>query len=140
MVASSGWIWAPLFTAYEFHCPCCRQVEVDTRFMARLVWLREAYDRPIRIVPGGGYRCKNHPAERPRVVEKGRGGAHTFGRAFDPDIPIRDTLVFLRIAQDVGFTRVGLKLTNERRQMHVDDMTAADGFPVREDGMLCWSY
>jgi hypothetical protein len=132
-----GWSWAPLFIPAEFACPCCGAVEVETRFMDRLHHLRLLYARPIRIVPGGGYRCRKHPTE----AKKARPGAHTHGRAVDPSIPIGDTLVFLKLAEQAGMTRAGLRLTaGDGHQMHLDDMTAADGFAVRADGLLCWSY
>ncbi len=39
-------------------------------------------------------------------------------------------------------TRCGLQLTSRSFRMHLDDMTAKDGFAVRPDGkgLFCWTY
>ena len=136
--ADGRWLWEPEFTPREFRCPHCGRLEVDTGFMKRLYGLRMDFEGPIRVL--SGYRCREHPIER----KKGREtlGPHPLARAIDPGIDPADLPKFLRLAHAHGFTRCGLRLSaNHGFQIHLDDLTAAEGFAVRQDGeMQLWLY
>ena len=136
---ASEWRWSS-FSPREMACPKTGKLRVDCPFMDRLQALRDAYRKPITIV--SGYRTPEYNAE----VTRGRSasGAHTFGRAVDIYVNDRerDVPLILQLAWTHGFTRCGLQLSAEDWRLHLDDMTARDGFAVREDGrgLYCWTY
>ena len=130
------WRWGPEFRPREFICRCCGKLEMESSFLDRLLRMRRAYKKPIEVI--SGYRCRQHPKER----TKASAGPHPLGRAIDPGIDPADLAAFLRLAHLFDFTRCGLRYTaTEGFQLHLDDLTAADGFAVRQDGELfMWGY
>jgi hypothetical protein len=132
------WLWEPEFMPREFRCAHCDRLEIETAFMKRLFGLRMDYGKPIQVI--SGYRCEQHPAERKKNHQT--PGPHPLARAVDPGIDPADLGQFMRLARLHGFTRFGLRYTaSQGFQIHLDDLTAADGFAVRHDGELfMWSY
>ncbi|MGI9434461.1 MAG: D-Ala-D-Ala carboxypeptidase family metallohydrolase [Geminicoccaceae bacterium] len=94
-----------------------------------------------RVTILSGYRS---PAYNSQVTSSASmTGAHTRGRAGDIYVAARERAVpkLLSLAKNHGMTRCGLQLSQVNFRRHFDDMTAGDGFAVRDDGELyCWTY
>jgi len=138
-VGDERWTWRN-FTPQEMACRATGRLKVGMTFMNRLQGMRNSYGLPISII--SGYRTPAHNAEV--TSSRSMSGAHTYGRAADiglnglhVDVPL-----ILSFAWTYGFTRCGLKLSRDRFKLHLDDMTAAEGFAVRTDGrgLFCWTY
>jgi len=134
-----AWRW-PHFTPYEMRCQGTEKVKVGFVFMDRLQAIRKAYGRPLSVF--SGYRS---PEWNLAVTKrKSRTGAHTHGRAVDlwPAGGVEDVPLILNLAWTHGMTRCGLMLSRPEQRFHLDDMTASEGFAVREDsrGLFCWTY
>lgn len=117
------------FDSEEFACPCCGKSEMEPDFMIKLQALRDMYLKPIKVVKGGGYRCKDYPSSY--------YSAHKEGRAVDPGIPQEDLFDVVCYALDCGFTGIGIKNSNGRWQLHLDD---AEMIPSIRPRPWLWTY
>lgn len=120
------------FFSYEgdpmLACPATGEQKMDATFMAALDNAREIAGFPWRI--NSGYRS---PAYNSRISTTGFRGPHTTGRAVD--IAVSSSSERYRIIEAcraVGMSRFGVA----RTFVHVDDLTAADGFPEN----VIWLY
>ena len=89
------------FYLYEFQCPCCKRVILNSDLLKRLNSLRETINRQIYI--NSGYRCK----EENERVGGVKNSYHIFGMAVDIEarnINISDLAIY---AQGVGFNGIG---------------------------------
>lgn len=114
------------FDASEFVCPCgkCDGGRMSPRFMEKLEKFRMIYGKPVRIVPGGGFRCVAYEKKNGRSGK----GMHPQGRAADFEVlSDADRYQALRIAFSI-FGGVGVN----NGSIHVDDRDAA--------AARCWTY
>jgi uncharacterized protein YcbK (DUF882 family) len=121
------WGHVKYFTPIEMACSHCGQEGlVKKDLMLRLDQMREKYGKPITI--SSGYRCKHHPIEK-RKVEAGRKpGVHTTGFAADIACSHAEAWEILKLAFEVGFTRIGVNQKGDGRFIHVDCYEGPD-FP-----------
>ena len=120
------WTKYPNFTEDEFRCKQTGRCEMNPDFMERLQQLRTLYGKPMRIT--SGFRDPSHSAER----GKASPGEHTYGRAADIAVQGVDALRVIRLALELGFTRIGVQQKGDGRFIHVGDHP---GFPAG-----IWSY
>lgn len=114
----------PNFSEAEMRCKHTGLCAMNHKFMEKLQALRTAYGKPLIVT--SGYRHSSHPAE----ARKTKPGAHSQGRAVDIGCQGADAHAIAKLAFECGFTGVGVS-QNPRggRFLHLDDMTAADGYP-----------
>lgn len=109
------------FDSVEFVCPCCGRADMDLGFITRFLQpLRHEYGKPIKIVPGGGFRC---------VSYDGKNGTHTEGRAVDVGCPQEDYPWLIEAAFYYGATGVGVKSRMGQFQLHLDTGESKPGRP-----------
>lgn len=108
-------------------CACCGRMEMNGAFMRKLDAIRAELGVPLRVT--SGFRCAEH---NNRVSNTGEGGPHTTGRAIDFAADSRLRFLLTRAALAHGMTRIGIA----RTFIHLDDLTAADGFPDE----VIWPY
>lgn len=130
--ARNQWRWAPHFLPHEFADHENGEIVVETVFMDRLVLLRDAYRKPMRIT--SGYRT---PAHNHRVSTTGFAGPHTTGCAADLLCFGAEALQIVGLARALNFTGIGVsqKGPEDARFIHLDILTAPD-FPRP----TIWSY
>ncbi len=107
------------FLASEFHCPCgaCDGGKMSPIFIAKLQKFRTTFNRPVKIVHGGGFRCVAYERSNGRSGK----GMHPQGRAVDFEcLSDSDRYQALRIAFSI-FGGVGIN----NGSIHVDDRDAA---------------
>lgn len=122
-MAASPWKY---FTWEELACQCrCGKVDMDARFMSRVVALRETLNTPF--VVRSAFRCPDHNERVSRT--KSRTGPHTTGRAID--IELRGLKVYqsLSLVEQLGFTGIGLDQKAAIRYIHLDDLDGSDTQP-----------
>ncbi|WP_271105111.1 D-Ala-D-Ala carboxypeptidase family metallohydrolase [Pseudomonas tohonis] len=129
-MTTSPW---PNFSLVELRCKCghCGSDgrEMDTAFMERLQQLRTAFGKPIKL--SSAYRCPKHPVE----AKKAAPGEHCTGKAVDIAIRGPEAVELLRLALDLGFTRIGISQKGAARFIHLG--TSAGG---RFPSPALWSY
>lgn len=120
----TNWKNYPNFSEEELKCKHTGLCAMDADFMHKLQNLRTAFGKPLIIT--SGYRHKSHPVEAHKTIP----GAHTYGRAVDISCRGADAHEIAFLAFELGFTGIGVS-QNVRgaRFIHLDTMTAADGFP-----------
>ena len=122
---------SPYFTQDEMRCQCgCGADGMSPEFMDKLTSLRADWGQPMAIT--SGYRCPNHPIE----AKKAKPGTHSSGRAADIAIRGEDAYKLLIVALGHGFTGVGINQKGGSRFIHIDDLTAEEGWPRP----TLWSY
>ena len=130
----------PSFGPREMACQGTGKLKIDTVFMDKLQAVRWAYGKPIAV--HSGYRTPGHILTV--TSNRSKTGAHTYARAADirPEGGPADVPLILSLALTHGMTRCGLMLSRDRWKMHLDDMTAEEGFAVCHDrqGLYCWTY
>lgn len=130
------WRWPHVDAASEWADRHSGELLVNVEFLDLFELLRVAMARPLVIT--SGYRT---PAHNQVVSTTGANGPHTLARAADVRIYGRDAYRLVKVAIDLGFTGIGfeqqLDLTPARRYVHLDNLTPADGFPMRPN---IWSY
>ena len=102
-----NWSDYPDFPKSEFDCKHTGLNEMKPEFMSKLQELRKRYGRPLKIT--SGYRHPTHPIE----ARKGsKTGEHTFGTCADVSCTSgSDRFELIRLALEVGFTRIGIAKT-----------------------------
>jgi zinc D-Ala-D-Ala carboxypeptidase len=121
----------PYFSEDEFRCKHTGKSAMNEEFMRRLLRLRIAYDKTMKIT--SGYRDKTHPIE---ASKGGKSGAHTTGRACDVAVLGGDALRLVELAIMYGFTGIGVQQKGEGRFIHLDDLENSPGRPRS----WLWSY
>jgi zinc D-Ala-D-Ala carboxypeptidase len=123
----------PNFGYAELRCKCgkCGSTgdEMDAAFMAKLQQLRTQLGKPMAL--SSAYRCPKHPVE----INKAAPGEHCTGQAVDVAIQGGEALQLLRLALELGFTRIGIKQKGSGRFIHLG--TSAGG---RFPSPALWSY
>lgn len=130
-IQDADWRW-PRFTRRELMCKDSGECRMSPYFMDRLEKLREAYGKPLIV--RSGYRS---PAYNQKVSTTGPDGPHTHGRAIDVYVAGTDAYNLMALATAAGFTGIGIKQKESGRFMHLDDLTALDGFSTRP---WVWTY
>lgn len=125
------WSAFPNFSEHEFACKHTGKCEMHPLFMERLQKLRTAFGKPMMI--SSGFRDKTHPVEARKGTNS--NGAHTTGRACDVAIRGGEALRLIRLAQELGFTGIGVNQKGTARFIHLDDV--GDGSLPRPN---IWSY
>lgn len=98
---SGAWPW-PNFNASEIACKCgCREGFVIPEAMDAIQDLRDVWGKPIVIT--SAHRCKEHNA---RVG--GKKDSQHLKLAFDCAIPAEEQEDFVAMAENVGFTGIGV--------------------------------
>lgn len=120
------WNLYPNFTEAEFRCRHTGQCNMHPDFMKKLQHLRAVFGKPMTVT--SGFRHPSHPAEARKQVP----GEHTTGRAADIAITGPDALRMIKLAIDLGFTRIGVQQKGEGRFIHLGDN------PTFPPGI--WSY
>lgn len=112
----SDWsVYAEYFRPEEFACSHCGQVKMRRDFMQRLMQIRRAYGRPMRIT--SGYRCPQHPIE---IAKGGKSlGEHSLGACADIACEGDGALLLLTTALAHGITRVGVQQKGSGRFLHL---------------------
>jgi zinc D-Ala-D-Ala carboxypeptidase len=85
------------------------------------------------FVISSGYRS---PEYNMQVSETGGEGPHTTGRAVDILCNAQQCFIIVREAIKLGFNGIGISQKGTKRFVHLDDLTAADGYPRP----VIWSY
>lgn len=121
------------FSLVEFACRHCGKAEMAPGFLRRLDDLREVLAAPLVVT--SGYRC---PAHNQAVSNTGADGPHTTGRAADLRVHGGVALRLVALAQQMGFTGVGVAQHGPRagRYVHLDDLPASTNRPRP----WLWSY
>lgn len=88
------------FKLYEFECPCCKVVKIDSKLLQAVQILRWLIGRPI--IFNSAYRCIKHN----RKVGGHQNSAHLYGQAVDISVGQEGAFLFERVAKKCGFTRV----------------------------------
>lgn len=102
-------------------------MNMNDAFMQKVVAIRRKLG--FSFVPTSAFRC---PAHNSRVSSTGPNGPHTTGRSIDIRVNSRQRALILKEAAAAGMTRFGIG----RDFIHIDDLTAADGF----DEDVIWHY
>ena len=118
------------FTEDELKCSHCGACDMDDNFMLMVDALRRNYGKPLTVT--SAYRCSDHPVE----VKKKKAGAHQYGRAVDLAVEGSEAFKIIKMAQEMGFTGIGVAQKGSGRFIHLDDLTEADDFPRP----WVWSY
>lgn len=120
------------FHLNEFECHCkCGRAEMNQIFLGALDQLRERFGKPLVVT--SGYRCPSHNV---KVSKSGPNGPHTTGKAVDLAVSRGDAYQLLRLAQDMGFTGIGVQQKGGARFLHLDMLPDAPGQPRP----TVWSY
>lgn len=128
------WSDIPSFSESEFTCRCgCGATEMDETFIEKLQDLRDRCNFGFKIT--SGYRCPEHPIEKSKA-EVGRLSAHTTGMAADISVRGGNAYTLIKHATNMGFTGLGVSQSGDGRFVHLDILTADDGFPRP----WIWSY
>lgn len=100
-----------------------------------IVYLNELRRRcGFPLVVSSGYRSPEYNAS---VSTTGDNGPHTTGKAVDFAVSREQAYIVLREAFAMGvFTGIGIKQHGEGRFIHLDILTAAEGYPRP----MIWSY
>ncbi|MBF0098374.1 MAG: DUF882 domain-containing protein [Magnetococcales bacterium] len=117
----------PHFSESELRCHCgCGRQDMDADFLLKLEALRMAYGKPMPV--SSGYRC---PAHNAATSTTGENGPHTTGQAIDILVAGEDAYRLVGLAIQYGFTGIGFsqKGPPEKRFIHLDTLTRADGYP-----------
>jgi uncharacterized protein YcbK (DUF882 family) len=94
------------FSPYEFVCPCCGHVKIDTDLIFKLEEIRKSLQRPIVIT--SAYRCERHNKE----VGGKPDSAHLKGLAVDIKVDnSRERFEIVTEALRKGFVRIGVAKT-----------------------------
>lgn len=120
------WNSYPNFSEAEFRCRHTGKCNMHPDHMRKLQHLRSVFGKPMVVT--SGFRDPSHPAE----VRKQTPGEHTTGRATDIAISGPDALRLIKLAVDLGFTRIGVQQKGEGRFIHLGDN------PTFPPGI--WSY
>ncbi len=96
--------------------------------MQELMELRLRYGKPMRIT--SGYRDKAHPVE----ANKATTGEHTMGVCCDIAVEGVDAIRLLKLALELGFSRVGIQQKGNGRFLHIG--LGGPGLP----NPAIWSY
>lgn len=95
--------YAPYFTEAEFRCKHTGLCYMEEDFLDRLLQLRIAYGRPMKVT--SGYRHPTHPEE----AKKGHSnGEHTKGCSADIGLSNPEVYIVASLAMQRGFTRIGV--------------------------------
>lgn len=134
-IPAGVWRWPHVSPAREWADRMSGAIVIVPEFLDLFEQLRSAVGFALPIT--SGYRTPEHNAV---VSSTGDRGPHTHARAADIQIYGERALRVLAAAQALGFTGVGigqdLNLSPNRRYLHLDNLTAADGFPRPN----LWSY
>ena len=122
----------PHFTDAELACKCGCGLLPPQPTQDRAERVRVRFGKPMRI--SSGARCPKH---NQAVSSTGPDGPHTKG-AIDFAVFGADALRVVQIAQEEGFTGIGIsqKGEQEKRFIHVDELPNAPGQPRP----WIWSY
>ena len=103
------------FSLFEFCCPCCGDVFLDTRLVWSLQRLRDLAGKPIRVT--SGFRCRN----RNHAVGGTTQSLHCLGRAADIVISGMSVQEMARLAEQVpAFRAGGIGIYPKEGFIHVD--------------------
>lgn len=121
------------FSLAEFGCRHCGLAQMHDGFLARLDGLRDLLGAPLGVT--SGYRC---PAHNQAVSSSGPNGPHTTGRAADLRVHGGAALRLVALAEQLGFTGVGIHQHGPQaeRYVHLDDLPAGADRPRP----WLWSY
>ena len=116
------------FKLDEFKCKCgCAAVKVNAEI---LDLLQDARDELGSLSVTSAYRCPSHNAS---VSSTGESGPHTTGHAID--VAVKDSK-HRKLLIDYFATKVtGLGIA--KSFIHIDNLTAAEGFDIRPNA---WKY
>ena len=106
----------PYFKPSEFVCRETGKHGIKAELLDRLLALRLAWGRPMRIT--SGYRAPEHSREKTKTAP----GPHTTGLACDVAIgPGAEVWDFVKLAMDHGFTGIGIsQKVGQPRFVHID--------------------
>ncbi|MEW5251275.1 D-Ala-D-Ala carboxypeptidase family metallohydrolase [Microbulbifer sp. 2201CG32-9] len=119
------------FTEEELACRCCGKNHFSDDTLRRLIRVRERLNKPMVI--NSGYRCPSH------CTKIGSTMTHTTGQAVDVSVAGGRAYELLSIAQEEGFTGIGVKQKGAHggRFLHLDDLEPVPGERTRP---TVWSY
>lgn len=120
------WSKYPNFRKEEFKCSHTGKNEMQPRFMEKLQQFRTKWNKPMTVT--SGYRDKTHPIE----AKKAKPGEHSKGLCADIAVGPADRHAFVKLAFELGFTRIGVANTF----IHLGVATEADGHPSPR----IWTY
>lgn len=123
---------SPYFSSEEMKCSHTGLEEMDAAFMEKLTELRAAYAKPMQVT--SAFRHPTHPIEAKKPG--GKGGTHSTGRAVDIAVDRGEAWELLHLAMAMGFTGIGVQQKGGGRFLHLDNLTADEGFTRP----TVWSY
>lgn len=124
------------FIPGELKCRCgvCKSngTEMDIGFMTALEELREMCKFPFVLT--SAFRCPSH---NNTVSTTGYKGPHTTGKAVDISADGKQAFILLEnIFKQGAFKRIGINRKKGSGFIHVDSLTAEEGFPIE----IVWTY
>jgi zinc D-Ala-D-Ala carboxypeptidase len=108
-----NWDLYPNFSEEEFKCSHTGLCKMDAAFMEILQKIRTEYGKPMTVT--SGYRHKTHPIE----LRKSRPGEHTLGTCADIALQGSDAVELMKVALDLGVTRIGVSQKGSGRFLHL---------------------
>lgn len=132
-LSPGAWKWPHVDPAHEWADHVSGALAYEADFLDRFERLRVAFGHALPI--NSGYRT---PAHNEAISTTGDNGPHTTGRACDVQVYGTPAFDLIRLALLLGFTGIGVQQKGDpgSRYLHLDDLTAADGFPRP----MVWSY
>ena len=120
------------FTHEELACKGSGECNMDFDFMEKLIFLREAYNKPMYI--SSAYRSREHNEK----VGGAPNSPHTLGKAVDILVSGKDAYRVIDLALKLGFTGIGVsqKGPHDKRFIHLDTMKNSPSSPRP----TIWSY
>ncbi len=115
------------FALDEFKCSCCGEVKINSDM---LDLIQEARNKlgPLSIT--SAYRCPSHNNS---VSSTGEAGPHTTGKALD--ISVKNSQHRKQLIDWFATKVTGLGIA--KSFIHIDNLTADDGFDMRPNA---WKY
>ena len=119
------------FSANELRCKGTSEIDMDEKFMQKLIALRKELNQPMIITSGYRHLAYNS------VVGGSRNSPHLYGKAVDVACYGKRAYNIIKLGCKYGFTGIGVKQhgPHEKRFIHLDTMP--DGENPRP---FIWSY
>ena len=121
------------FSEDELRCQGTGEINMDEKFMDKLIELREKLNQPMTI--SSGYRSEAHNI----AIGGSKRSAHLKGCAVDVVCSGHKAFEIVKLAMELGFTGIGVKQkgVHAKRFIHLDTMPRKS---VTSPRPWIWSY
>jgi len=103
---------ARYFKLNEFACPCCKNVMLHPKLLAKLIELRKILEKPVYI--NSGYRCPRYNQKIGGMVSS----YHCIGLAADISVKDIELILLLEICENLDFAGIGFY--EKKNFLHLD--------------------